>query len=140
MSAMVAKVAVVATAAAGLAASFLVPWSPEEPTVPAGALRMPAATRETTVSVSIFPAPGRPESSLVPLERPRPPAAQGPRSPALGPPTPEPNLPESPLVRRVPGARRVPLAPIRPQTDERLLAELGPDRPDDRSRRPLVAE
>src|SRR5687767_2032464 len=99
MSAMVAKVAVVATAAAGLAASFLVPLRPEEPTVPAGALRMPAATRETTVSV--FPAPGRPESSLVPLERPRrPPGAQGPRSPALGPPTPEPNLPEPPLVRR----------------------------------------
>jgi hypothetical protein len=138
MSAMVAKVAVVATAAAGLAASFLVPWSPGEPTVPAGALRMPAATRETTVSV--FPAPGRPESSLVPLERPRPPAAQGPHSPPLGPPTLEPNLPESPLVRRVPGAPRVPLAPIRPQTDERLLAELGPDRPDDRSRRPHVAE
>jgi hypothetical protein len=35
---------------------------------------------------------------------------------------------------------RVPVPPIRPQTDERLLAELGPERPDDRSPRLLVAE
>ena len=138
MRAIVAKAAVVTAATSGLAASFLVPLGVQEPAAAGGALRMPAAKRELTVSV--FPAPGRPESRLAPLERPQPPAARRPRSPTLRPPTPAPNLSESPVVRRVPPAPLAPMAPIRPQTNERLLAELGPDRPDDRSRRPLVAE
>ena len=93
---------------------------------------MPVATRET--SLSVFPAPGRPESSPAPLERSQPPAAPRPRGPGLQPASPVRPRPASPLVSRPPAP------PIRPQTDERLLAELGPQRPDDRSPRPLVAE
>jgi hypothetical protein len=133
MSAIVAKTAVVAAATGGLAASFLLPLAFREPAPFEEALRMPVATRETTVSV--FPAPGRPESSLAPVERPLPPATRRPSRP--GPRQPIPVVrpsPASPLVSP-------PLPPpIRPQTDERLLAELGPQRPDDRSPRPLVAE
>lgn len=132
MSTIVAKAAVVAAATGGLAASFLVPLRLEGPDSPGEALRMPAANRETTVSV--FPAPGRPESSPAPVERARPRAAQRPIKPHLGPTAPAPTRPASPLVIRRPAPT------IRPQTDERLLAELGPDRPDDRSPRPLVAE
>ena len=132
MRAMVAKTAVVAAATGGLAASFLLPLTPHQaPAAPEEALRMPVATRETTVSV--FPAPGRPESSPAPLERSQPPAAPR-RGPRLHPASPVRARPASPLVSRVPAP------PIRPQTDERLLAELGPQRPDDRSPRPLVAE
>lgn len=132
MRAIVAKAAVVAAATGGLAASFLVPLGFEEPAAPREVLRMPAATWETTVSV--FPAPGRPESSTAPLERPQPMAARRPSRPGLRPPDPARSHPASPVVPRV----LVP--PIRPQTDERLLAELGPERPDDRSPRLLVAE
>ena len=132
MSVMVAKTAVVTAAACGLAASFLLPLALREPAPLEEALRMPVATRETTVS--IFPAPGRPESSLAPVERPRPPAARPPSRPGLRPASPIRPTPPTPLVSR----RRPP--PIRPQTDQRLLAELGPQRPDDRSPRPLVAE
>ena len=136
MRAMVAKTAVVAAATGGLAASFLLPLAPHQaPAAPEKALRMPVATRETTVSV--FPAPGRPESSPAPLERSQPPAAprrSGPRAPPGQPVRPVRPRPASPLVSRAPAP------PIRPQTDERLLAELGPQRPDDRSPRPLVAE
>ena len=79
MRAMVAKTAVVAAATGGLAASFLLPLTPHQaPAAPEEALRMPVATRETTVSV--FPAPGRPESSPAPLERSQPPAARRPES------------------------------------------------------------
>ena len=132
MRAMVAKTTVVAAATGGLAASFLLPLTPHQaPAAPEEALRMPVATRETTVSV--FPAPGRPESSPAPLERSQPPAAPR-RGPRLHPASPVRARPASPLVSRVPAP------PIRPQTDERLLAELGPQRPDDRSPRPLVAE
>jgi hypothetical protein len=134
MRAMVAKTAVVAAATGGLATSFFLPLALlRAPAAPEEALRMPVATRETTVSV--FPAPGRPESSPAPLERSQPPAAprrgQGPR---LHPASPVRPRAASPLVSRVPAP------PIRPQTDERLLAEFGPQRPDDRSPRPLVAE
>ena len=133
MRAMVAKTAVVAAATGGLAASFLLPLAPHQaPAAPEEALRMPVATRETTVSV--FPAPGRPESSPAPLERSQPPAAPRPSGPRLRPASPVRPRPASPLVSRAPAP------PIRPQTDERLLAELGPQRPDDRSPRPLVAE
>ena len=133
MRAMVAKTAVVAAATGGLAASFLLPLAPQRaPATPEEALRMPVATRETTVSV--FPAPGRPESSPAPLERSQPPAAPRPRGPGLPPASPMRPRPASPLVSRGPAP------PIRPQTDERLLAEFGPQRPDDRSPRPLVAE
>jgi hypothetical protein len=132
MRAIVAKAAVVATATGGLAASFLVPLSVEKPAAPDEALRMPVATRETTVSV--LPAPGRPESSPAPLERTQRPAVQRPITPRLRPPAPAQTSPASPLVTR----RRVP--PITAQTDERLLSELGPERPDDRSPRLLVAE
>ena len=133
MRAMVAKTAVVAAATGGLAASFLLPLAPHQaPAAPEEALRMPVATRETTVSV--FPAPGRPESSPAPLERSQPPAAPRPRGPGLPPASPMRPRPASPLVSRGPAP------PIRPQTDERLLAEFGPQRPDDRSPRPLVAE
>ena len=132
MSAIVAKAAVVVAAAGGVAASLLVPLGLEGPATPEEALRMPVATRETTVSV--FPAPGRPESSPAPLERAQTPAARQPTRPALRPAAPAPTRPASPPVRRVPAP------PIRPQTDERLLAELGPERPDDRSPRLLVAE
>ena len=133
MRAMVAKTAVVAAATGGLAASFLLPLAPQRaPAAPEKALRMPVATRETTVSV--FPAPSRPESSPAPLERSQPPAARPRSRPALRPASPvRPRL-ASPLVSRGPAP------PIRPQTDERLLAEFGPQRPDDRSPRPLVAE
>ena len=132
MRAMVAKTTVVAAATGGLAASFLLPLTPHQaPAAPEEALRMPVATRETTVSV--FPAPGRPESSPAPRERSQPPAAPR-RGPRLHPASPVRARPASPLVSRVPAP------PIRPQTDERLLAELGPQRPDDRSPRPLVAE
>ena len=133
MRAMVAKTAVVAAATGGLAASFLLPLAPQRaPAAPEKALRMPVATRETTVSV--FPAPGRPESSPAPLERSQPPAARPRSRPALRPASPvRPRL-ASPLVSRGPAP------PIRPQTDERLLAEFGPQRPDYRSPRPLVAE
>lgn len=93
---------------------------------------MPVATRGTTVSV--FPAPGRPESSPGPLEHSQAPAAQRPPAPAFRPATPTPDGPRSPVVTRSP------VPPIRPQTDERLLAELGPERPDDRSPRLLVAD
>ncbi len=93
---------------------------------------MPAATRETTISV--FPAPGRPESSTAPVERPQPTAARRPNSPGLRPPDPVHERPASQPVARLQAP------PIRPQTDERLLAELGPERPDDRSPRLLVAE
>ncbi len=133
MRAIVAKTAVVAAATGGLAASFLLPLAPHQaPAAPEEALRMPVATRETTVSV--FPAPGRPESSPAPLERSQPPAAPRPRGPRSQPASPVRPRPASPLVSRPPAP------PIRPQTDERLLAELGPQRPDDRSPRPLVAE
>ena len=133
MRAIVAKTAVVAAATGGLAASFLLPLAPHQaPAAPEEALRMPVVTRETTVSV--FPAPGRPESSPAPLERSQPPAAPRPRGPGLQPASPVRPRPASPLVSRPPAP------PIRPQTDERLLAELGPQRPDDRSPRPLVAE
>jgi hypothetical protein len=132
MRAIVAKAAVVAAATGGLAASFLVPLGPQGPTAPGEALRMPAATWETTISV--FPAPGRPESSTAPLERSQPTAARRPSRPDLRPPDPARNRSASPLVTRV----QVP--PIRLQTDERLLAELGPERPDDRSPRLLIAE
>jgi hypothetical protein len=135
MRPIVAKAAVVAAAACGLAASFLVPLGLGEPAAPEEALRMPVATRETTISV--FPAPGRPESSPAPLERAQPPA-------------PRPLRPRLPLpvaqahTRRPPPdtlpVTRAPAPPIRPQTDERLLAELGPARPDDRSPRHLVAD
>ena len=75
MRAMVAKTAVVAAATGGLAASFLLPLAPQRAAAaPENALRMPVATRETTVSV--FPAPGRPESSPAPLERSQRPAAR----------------------------------------------------------------
>jgi hypothetical protein len=73
MRPIVAKAAVVAAATGGLAASFVVPLGLERPAAPGEALRMPVATRETAVSV--FPAPGRPESSPAPLERAQPPAA-----------------------------------------------------------------
>ena len=137
MSAMVAKAAVVTAAAGGLAASSLLPLRPQAPVAPVEALRMPVATKELTVSV--FPAPGRPESSTGPLERPEPPAARPPSSPA--PRTPSGRVPSRPTGRTpAPALLRPTLPPIRPQTDERLLAELGPARPDDRSRRPLVAE
>jgi hypothetical protein len=132
MRAIVAKAAVVAAATGGLAASFLVPLGPEAPGAPEEALRMPVATRETTVS--IFPAPGRPESAPAPLERLQALVVQEPSRPGLHPPPPAPVPAASPLVTRGPAP------PIRPQTDERLLAELGPVRPDDRSPRLLVAE
>jgi len=132
MRAIVAKAAVVGAASCGLAASFLVPLGPERTDLAAEALRMPVATRETTVSV--FPAPGRPESSPGPLERPRPPATGRPLGPSPLRPAPAPATPASQPVRRRP------IPPIRPQTDRRLLAELGPARPDDRSPRLLVAE
>jgi hypothetical protein len=132
MRTIVAKTAVVAAAIVGLAASFLLPLAPRGPATPGEALRMPVATRETTVSV--FPAPGRPESSPAPLERSQPPATRRPSRRGLLAATPVPRRAASPLVSR-PQA-----PPIRPQTDERLLAELGPQRPDDRSPRPLVAE
>jgi hypothetical protein len=133
MRAIVAKTAVVAAATVGLAASFLFALALREPAAPGEALRMPVATRETTVSV--FPAPGRPESSPAPVESPRPSATQRPSRPGLRPAIPAGRpIPASPL-----GSRRR-LLPIRPQTDERLLAELGPQRPNDRSPRPLVAE
>jgi hypothetical protein len=133
MRAMVAKTAVVAAATGGLAASFLLPLAPQRaPATPEEALRMPVATRETTVSV--FPAPGRPESSPAPLERSQRPATPRRRGPTHRPASPVPPRIVSPLVSRSPAP------PIRPQTDERLLAELGPQRPDDRSPRPLVAE
>jgi hypothetical protein len=126
----VAKAAVVATATGGLAASFLVPLGLEEPAAPGEALRMPAATRETTISV--FPGPGRHESSTAPRSGPSP--RLRPSKPGLRPRDPAPSRPASPLVTHVP------VPPIRPQTDERLLAGLGPERPDDRSPRLLVAE
>ena len=133
MSTIVAKAAVVAAATGGLAASFLVPLGLlDGPAAPVEALRMPPATRETTVSV--FPAPGRPESSTAPLQRAEPAAPQRLRKPGLRPSSPAPIQPASPLVKRLP------VPPIQPQTDERLLAELGPERPDDRSPRLLVAE
>jgi hypothetical protein len=132
MRAMVAKTTVVAAVTGGLAASFLLPLALlRAPAAPEEALRMPVATRETTVSV--FPAPGRPDSSPAPLERSQPPAAPR-RGPRLHPASPVRARPAAPLVSRSPAP------PIRPQTDERLLAELGPQRPDDRSPRPLVAE
>lgn len=132
MRAIVAKTAVVAAATLGLTASFLLPLALQGPPKPEEAFRMPVATRETTVSV--FPAPGRPESSPAPLERSQPPTARRPSGPGLHPATPQPPRAASPLVSR-PQA-----PPIRPQTDERLLAEFAPERPDDRSPRPLVAE
>ena len=132
MSAMVAKAAVVMAAAGGLAAAFIVPLGPASPAAPREALRMPAASRETTISV--FPAPGRPESRTEPLEPARPGAAPAPRKLVPRAARPLPGRPTAP--RREPA--RAPT--IRPQTDERLLAELGSKRPDDRSKRPLVAE
>ena len=87
MRAIVAKTAVVAAATGGLAASFLLPLAPHQaPAAPEEALRMPVATRETTVSV--FPAPGRPESSPAPLERSQPPAAPRPSGPGSQPASP----------------------------------------------------
>ncbi len=138
MRPIVAKAAVVAAVACGLAASFLVPLGlVGEPAAPEEALRMPVATRETTISV--FPAPGRPESSPSPLERAaQPPAARRPLRPRLRPPVvPAPTRRPPPDTLPV---TRAPVPPIRPQTDERLLAELGPARPDDRSPRHLVAD
>lgn len=137
MSAIVAKAAVVAAAAGGLAASSFLPLRPQAPVAPVEALRMPVATKELTVSV--FPAPGRPESSTEPLERPGPPAAR-PTGSHAPPTTPSDRVASRPTPAPAAEARRPALPPIRPQTDERLLAELGPARPDDRSRRPLVAE
>ena len=132
MRAIVAKAAAVTAATGGLAAGVLVPLGLEGPPAPAEALSMPAATRETTVSV--FPSPGRPESSTVPLDRAQPTPAPPPSKPDRGSPASTPNRPSStPPIR-------VHVPPIRPQTDERLLAELGPERPDDRSPRLLVAE
>ena len=138
MRAMVAKTAVVAAATGGLAASFLLPLAPHQaPAAPEKALRMPVATRETTVSV--FPAPGRPESSPAPLERSQRPATPRSATPRRSRPTLRPANPARPSLAS-PLVSRGPAPPIRPQTDERLLAELGPQRPDDRSPRPLVAE
>jgi len=71
MRGIVAKAAVVVAATSGLVASLLVPLSLERPAALEEALRMPVATRATTVSV--FPAPGRPESSPRPLEHSRAP-------------------------------------------------------------------
>jgi len=138
MRAIVARVAVLAAAAAGLAASFLVPLALNRSAVPEETLRMPAATRETTVSV--FPAPGRPESSPAPMERAFP-ADRRPRGSSLLPPAgaPEPSW-AAPARAASPLVTRGPAPPIRPQTDERLLAEFGPERPDDRSPRLLVPE
>jgi hypothetical protein len=133
MRGIVAKTAAVAAVIGGFGASFLVPLGLlDGPPAPEEALSMPAATRETTVSV--FPAPGRPESSTAPLERVQPAAAQGRSRPAPRPTGQAPIRPTSPVPTRVP------VPPIRPQTDERLLAELGPERPDDRSPRLLVAD
>lgn len=135
MRPIVAKAAVVAAATGGLVAGFLVPLGIQRPAAPEEALRMPVATRETTISV--FPAPGRPESSPAPLERAQAPVARRPLRPRLRPRASAPNRPASPAT---PLVSRRPVPPIRPQTDERLLAELGPARPDDRSPRLLVAE
>jgi hypothetical protein len=141
MRAIVVRAAVLAAAAGGLTASFLVPLSLDQPAAAGETLRMPAATRETTVSV--FPAPGRPESSLEPVERAQPPAlaARRPLRPGTGLSAPEPTLSSAAPARpRSPLVTRGPAPPIRPQTDERLLAELAPERPDDRSPRLLVPE
>lgn len=132
MSAMVANAAVVMAAAGGLAAAFMVPLGPDSPPSPQEALRMPAATRETTISV--FPAPGRPESRTEPL---KPAPAGAPPAPRKPVPRPAQSLPGRPAAPRL---EPEPAQTIRPQTDERLLAELGPERPDDRSTRLLVAE
>ena len=93
MRAMVAKTAVVAAATGGLAASFLLPLAPHQaPAAPEEALRMPVATRETTVSV--FPAPGRPDRARPPCERSQRPAA--PRRRAQAPIRPVPCGPALP--------------------------------------------
>jgi hypothetical protein len=68
MSGTVARVAVVLAAASGLAAAFLLPLGLAGPRgVEGTTVRMPPATLQTTVSV--FPAPGRPESSPGPIVR-----------------------------------------------------------------------
>ena len=118
MRVIVIRAAILAAAAAGLTAIFLLPLGlVQHPATTQEALRMPAASKETTVSV--FPA-------LIVRQTPRAAPVSSVRPPVAAP--------RSPLVRRG-------LAPpISPQTDERLLAELGPSRPDDRSTRLLVPE
>ena len=64
----VARVVVVLSAAIGLALAFILPLGLAGPTEPDTTVRMPPATLQTTVSV--FPAPGRPESSPGPVSRP----------------------------------------------------------------------
>jgi len=66
MSATFVRVCVLVAAAAGLVAAFLLPMGLSRPAEPAGSVRRPAATLQTTVE-SIFPAPGRPESSPDPV-------------------------------------------------------------------------
>jgi hypothetical protein len=64
----VVRVAVVLAAASGLAATFLLPLGLAGPRGAEGTtIRMPPATLQTTISV--FPAPGRPESSPGPVVR-----------------------------------------------------------------------
>ena len=121
MRAIVAKAAAVTAAAGGLAAGFLVPlglrrghWPPRS---------TQHACSDQGDDVSVFPAPGRPESSTAPLERAqrtRPPDRRSSPPPAALPPVRPTALP----LRSLHAAVRLP--PIRPQTDERLLAELAP--------------
>lgn len=69
MRAIVVRAALILTAAGGLTAAFLVPLDLDDASgEPGRTLQMPAATLQTTVSV--FPAPGRPESSPLPARRP----------------------------------------------------------------------
>jgi hypothetical protein len=64
----VVRVLVVLAAASGLAAAFLLPLGLAGPRGTEGTtIRMPPATLQTTVSV--FPGPGRPESSPDPIKR-----------------------------------------------------------------------
>jgi hypothetical protein len=64
----VVRVVVVLSAAVGLALAFVLPLGLAGPSEPGTTVRMPPATLQTTVSV--FPAPGRPESSPDPVLHP----------------------------------------------------------------------
>jgi hypothetical protein len=137
MSAIVWRASALLAAALGLAAAFVVPLHTAAPEpVPGPTVEMPAATLQTTVSV--FPAPGRPESAPGPVVHPA--DAAKPSRPALRRP---PSAPRASSPPPLPIRRLVPRRPpprVFPQTDQRLLAEFGADRQAEPSRKPHVPE
>lgn len=136
------RLLVLAAAAGGLAAAFLVPLR-EGGSAVTEAIRMPAYEASTTVSV--HPAPGRPESSPEPSDQVVSVPAPAPQAPPR-PAAPVPIAPSAPPAQapRLAPARLAPPVLVRRKPVERpepirVLAQ-QPQRPDDRPRRHFIPE